>query len=292
MRHVSMLATAFVAGLLVAVLGWTPGCGGSHSGSGFAEDDSGQGSNPSASGGSGSSGSGSSGSSLDLGGSSSGSSSTARCPAGLECNVSCQGGSTTTITGKVYDPAGRNPLYNIVVYVPAAPLQPLPTGVPTGADACSCPALYKSGEVVITTTSVDGTFKLTNAPVGTSVPLVIQVGKWRRLFHINVSACKDNAQPDKTLLLPSTVAAGDTNDNMPEIAVSTGSADSLECLMTRIGLPSTEYVAGTGGSGHVHIFAGGKAGGGGRGGGVGTAENPGMTGALPAPRACGRRKRS
>jgi hypothetical protein len=44
---------------------------------------------------------------------------------------------------------------------------------------------------------------------------------------------------------------------MPDIAVSTGAADTLECLMTRMGLPSSEYVAGAGGSGHVHVFSGG-----------------------------------
>jgi hypothetical protein len=168
--------------------------------------------------------------------------------------------------------------------VPAKPLVALPKGVPTGADACSCPALYKSGEVVTTTTSVNGTFKLTNVPVGSSVPLVIQVGKWRRLFHVKTTACENTAVADKTLLLPSTIAAGDTNDNMPDIAVSTGSADTLECLMLRIGLPTTEYVAGAGGSGHVHVFAGGDTGGGfGLGGGSGTAENPGMAGAPASP---------
>jgi hypothetical protein len=88
---------------------------------------------------------------------------------------------------------------------------------------------------------------------------------------------------------------------MPDIAVSTGEADTLECLMHRIGLPTSEYVAGAAGTGHVHVFAGGEVntgggfaglfggGGGGGGGGcvpnamvggdVGTAECPGMTGA-------------
>jgi hypothetical protein len=201
------------------------------------------------------------------------------CPAGFKCNVSCSGGATTSISGTVYDPAGRDPLYDIVVYVPAKPLTALPKGVPTGSAACSCPALYPSGEVVTTTTGVNGTFTLSDAPVGTDVPLVIQVGKWRRLFHVNTTACKNTAVPDKTLLLPSTIAAGDTNDNMPDIAVSTGSADTLECLMLRIGLPASEYVAGAGGSGHVHVFAGGSTGGGAG----GTAETPGMSGAPPSP---------
>jgi len=206
------------------------------------------------------------------------------CPSGLTCNVKCASGATTSISGTVYDPAGRDPLYDIVVYVPQNPLQPLPKGVPTGADACSCPALYESGEVVTTTTTVNGTFKLDDAPVGDSVPLVIQVGKWRRLFHVKTTACENTAVPDKTLLLPSTVASGDTNDNIPDIAVSTGSADTLECLLLRIGLPASEYVAGAGGTGHIHVFAGGETGGGGfGGGGAGKPENPGMAGAPPSP---------
>jgi hypothetical protein len=271
-------------GLLLAAVTALCSCGTPNNTTGFGDnggtgDDGGGG----GSGGSGSGGSGSGASGFTVSiSTSTGDGGSANCPAGLKCNVSCSGGATTSISGTVYDPAGRDPLYNIVVYVPASPLQPLPSGVPTGADACSCPALYKSGSVVTTTTAVDGTFTLKDAPTGTNVPLVIQVGKWRRLFHVDVTACKDNAQADKTLLLPNSVATGDTNDSMPQIAVSTGSADTLECLMTRIGLPSTEYVAGAGGSGHIHVFAGGNTGRGG-GGGVGTAETPGMTGAPASP---------
>jgi len=201
------------------------------------------------------------------------------CPAGLQCNVTCSGGGTTTLTGKVYDPAGKDPLYNVAVYVPAVPLTPLPSGVLTGADACSCGALFASGAVTNTTTAVDGSFTLKNVPVGSNVPLVLQVGKWRRLVKVNVTACTDNAQPAKSLTLPGSIPAGDTDDNMPDIAVSTGSADSLECLLVRIGVSASEYVAGTATGGHVHVFSGGSTGGGGGGGGAGKAESTPMAGA-------------
>jgi hypothetical protein len=209
------------------------------------------------------------------------------CPAGLTCNVKCDGGAmSTSISGTVYDPAGKNPLYGIEVYVPAKPLSALPKGVPTGTDACSCAALYPSGAVVSATTDVNGKFTLTNAPVGTDIPLVLQIGKWRHVVTLStVTACQDNAQVDKSLALNGTVAPG-SMDNMPDIAVSTGSYDSLECLMTRIGIPSSEFVAGTGAvstdagagtgtdggdaafdtdgeagapyTGHIHIYSGGS----------------------------------
>jgi hypothetical protein len=200
---------------------------------------------------------------FDSGGSSSGGGDGAAavpCPAGLQCNVPCSAATTTTISGKVYDPAMKDPLYNVAVYIPATPLKPLPKGVPTNADACSCAALFKSGAITSTTTADDGTFKLTNAPTGSAVPLVLQIGKWRRVVNINVTACQDNLQMDKSLALPGTVQAGDTDNNMPDIAVSTGSADSLECLMRRIGVPASEYVAGPSGTGHIHVYSGGQPG--------------------------------
>ena len=130
------------------------------------------------------------------------------CPAGLTCNVTCPGGMSTTITGKVYDPAGNNPLYNAAVYVPATPLQPLPQGVLTGTDACSCGALFQTGAVTNTNTAVDGSFTLTNVPVGANVPLVIQIGKWRRQFKVDVTACQNN--PQSKLAFLGTLPAGDT----------------------------------------------------------------------------------
>src|SRR5580698_6459311 len=161
MRRFSFLASSFFGIGLVAVLSPVSGCGTT---GGSKYDHGGGGS-----------------------GGTSGTGGGVKCPPGLKCNVSCTGGGTTTVTGTVYDPAKRDPLYNIQVYVPAVPLQPLPKGVPTGADACSCGALFESGALTNTTTAVDGTFTLTNVPVGSQVPLVLQIGKWRRQVTINVN---------------------------------------------------------------------------------------------------------
>jgi hypothetical protein len=81
------------------------------------------------------------------------------------------------------------------------------------------------------------------------------------------------------------VAAG-SDDDMPDIAVSTGSADTLECLLARIGVSAREYTAGADDSGHVHLFAGGRAAvDGGDDSGVGVAESPPVPGAPPSDKA-------
>ncbi|HEY6460484.1 MAG TPA: hypothetical protein VIY73_10050, partial [Polyangiaceae bacterium] len=279
----SAVVSSFFAVALALNVGSTSGCGGSHGGSLFGGDGG-------ASSGGGSSGGTSSGglfggSSSGTGSSSGGSSSGGQpvtCPSGAQCNVSCSGGGTTSISGKIYDPAMKDPLYNIAIYVPGGPLPTLPKGVPTGSDACNCGALFSSGAVSSTASGVDGTFKLTNAPVGKAIPLVAQVGKWRKVITVDTTQCADTAVPDKSFALPGTLTGAGQYDDMPDIAVSTGSADTLECLMLRMGVPTSEYVAGAGGTGHIHVFSGGKTGGGGGGGGgsrVGTAENPSMSGA-------------
>jgi hypothetical protein len=269
MSRWSTLGTVVGGGILL-VVGSTPGCGsGNDSQFNGTGDDGGMFGSTSSGGSSGftgSSGASSGGGEGGTGTNPYGMTAGAVCPQGAMCNVACSGGATTTtISGTVHDPSGKNPLYGISVYVPGGPLQPLPQGVPMGKDACSCGALFKSGAITSTTTDVQGHFSLANAPVGANIPLVIQVGKWRHVVSVTTTSCTDNPQSDVSMTLNGTVAPG-SQDNMPDIAVSTGHADTLECLMKRIGLPDSEYVAGTATGGHVHVFSGGQPGGGGGGG--------------------------
>jgi hypothetical protein len=170
--------------------------------------------------------------------------------------ASCADGGTTTITGTVYDPAGANPVYGVAVYVPG--VNPLPT-LASGASCAPCSDLYAS-PIASATTDAAGNFVIPGAPSGPNVPLVIQIGKWRREYWLaTVTACGSNsASPDGGgLQLPSSASEG----NLPDIAISTGAADSLECLPRRMGIAASEYVPGANGAGHIHIFTGGAAGG-------------------------------
>jgi hypothetical protein len=179
----------------------------------------------------------------------SGSPSTGAC-VGLECQqVACEGGLTTQLTGKVYAPSGTLPLYNVMVYVPNGQLEPFTDG----ASCNRCDASVSGNPVVSAITGVDGSFTLDNVPVGENIPLVIQVGKWRRQVVIpTVAGCTNNAITDVNLTrLPSSRAEGD----MPKIALTTGELDALECLLRKIGIADSEFTPEADG-GRVTLFAG------------------------------------
>lgn len=168
---------------------------------------------------------------------------------GLECQVpACVGAPTTSISGKVYDPAGKVPLYNVVVYVPNG-------AVPAFSDGASCDRCGSSimNPVTAAVTDETGAFKLENAPAGANIPLVIQVGKWRRQLTIpSVAACADTALTDAQLTrLPRNKAEGD----IPRIAIAAGGADQMECLPRRLGIDDAEFTT-SAGDGRIHLYRG------------------------------------
>ena len=171
------------------------------------------------------------------------------CPTGapLSCYVdtNCPGGKHTTITGKVYDPAGKNPIYNVVVFVPtdASALPAITPGTNT-CNTCSTPV---GDHIAVTQTAEDGTFTLTDVPSGKNVPIVLQIGKWRRIVTVeNVPDCGTAKVPDSgtgQARLPRNHMEGD----LPQMALLTGGLDDLGCFMTRMGIDASEYSAPHGG---------------------------------------------
>lgn len=156
------------------------------------------------------------------------------------CTVpACAGGARTTVSGTVFDPAGKVPLYNITVYVPNKPVADFVDG--PSCDPCdqqTGTSLLSGQPITIGKSDVAGKFTLGAAggiggdvPAGDNIPLVIQVGKWRRQVTIpHVDACKDNPLTDMNMTrLPRTQAEG----HIPKMALTTGKSTRWSAFCAR-----------------------------------------------------------
>ncbi|WP_394828360.1 carboxypeptidase-like regulatory domain-containing protein [Pendulispora albinea] len=165
--------------------------------------------------------------------------------------VTCPGGGDTTLTGTVYDPAGNVPLYNALVFVPNAKLETIPTGA--SCDRCDSGSnVYTGDPVSSAVTDAFGNFTLKNVPVGEKIPVVVQIGKWRREHvTVNVPACTETKLTKEQTHLPRNRGEG----SIPHIAIATGGADSMECLPIRMGLDPKEFST-RGQDGRIHLYQG------------------------------------
>lgn len=172
--------------------------------------------------------------------------------------VVCDGGATTTITGTVYAPNGTLPIPDALVYVPNGSttypygIQPFTDGVAGGA--CDrCGAEITGTPLVKTTSAVDGSFTLTNVPTGSSIPVVIQIGRWRRVVTVNVPACATIALTAAQTRLPTRQAEGGSADNIPLMALATGRVDALECVMRKLGIEDSQFTN-PNGNGRIRFY--------------------------------------
>jgi hypothetical protein len=157
--------------------------------------------------------------------------------------VACTGGGTTSISGTVYAPNGTDPLPNVLVFIPNAALSVMTPGV-----TCPVPGAVPDGAPLVgTTTAPDGTFHLDNVPVGTSIPLVIQSGRWRRQLTVpTTTACTDTAFSTR---MPTNQSEGD----IPQFAIATGSADEVECVLRKVGVADAEFTNPLS-TGRIHLY--------------------------------------
>jgi hypothetical protein len=184
----------------------------------------------------------------------------APCPNGAtgwcsKVDTSCSSSSPTTLTGKVFDPAGKNPLYSVVVFIPNDE-STLPA-ITQGTHTCNTCDVPIGNYVVATTTDYTGTFTLQGVPTGTGVPVTVQIGKWRRTVPVNIMAsCGTTTvsmSPTATplLRLPGKKSEGD----MPQMALLTGGCDDMACFLMNLGIDSAEFTA-PGAGGRVSVYQG------------------------------------
>jgi len=158
-------------------------------------------------------------------------------------------GCVTTLSGTVYDPAGKLPLFNVVVYVPSEPLEP----ISQGAGCQTCDGHFSGRPIAAALSDAAGKFSLNleHVPQRENIPLVVQVGKWRRELTIpKATECVDTPVAERSVRLPRDRSEG----NLPKIAVVRGGSDALECLFRKIGISDSEFSIDTG-DGRVHLYA-------------------------------------
>src|SRR5205823_6184552 len=107
-------------------------------------------------------------------------------------------------------------------------------------------------------TDASGKFTLTNVPSGANIPIVVQMGKWRREIVLRtVSSCTDNtvvgnctasSAADCIFRLPKNQNDGYdpstgayTKANIPQIAIVSGGADPFDCLLLKAGIDPREF---------------------------------------------------
>ena len=130
----------------------------------------------------------------------------------------------------VYAPNGTDPLPNVTVYVPNATVQPFTPGV-----SCPISGSPPSGSPLVgTITDVNGKFTLVDMPVGANIPIVAVSGRWRVQLTVNTVACSNTAM---NLNMPQNHTQGD----IPLIAIATGDADQVECVLLKMGISQSEF---------------------------------------------------
>jgi hypothetical protein len=142
-----------------------------------------------------------------------------------------------------------HPLQGAIVYVPnlepGANLPPL-----TDDLSCSvCPSLGPYDIVTAAVTGSDGRFVLHGVPAGVGIPIVVQLGEWRRQTMIDVVPCVHNALAPGTVRLPRNRGEGD----IPLTAIATGDHDRIECLLRKMGIDDSEFTN-PAGPGRIHLY--------------------------------------
>src|SRR4029077_16030170 len=100
-----------------------------------------------------------------------------------------------TLSGSVFDPQGVNPLYNVVVYVPNQPLADISSGAT--CDTCASPVSGQPVAAALTDATRNIVINDLPSPAGAMIPIVVQIGKWRRQTMIGpINKCVDNPIAD------------------------------------------------------------------------------------------------
>ncbi|MBX3231161.1 MAG: hypothetical protein KIT84_09490 [Labilithrix sp.] len=198
------------------------------------------------------------------------------CGGGIPCTgtycgtqpTNCSGPNTpntTRILGRVFAPNQTLPIHDALVYVPNGTLAAVPVGT-SSCDTCAPPS---GNPFIRTNTSTTGNFVLNNVPVPTNgagvaqpITIVIQKGRWRKVQTVTPNRCGDLTLSLAQASFNSTQSGSAPwvpSNNIPRLAVTTGGADAMQCLLRRLGISDTQFTLSSG-AGRIHLFAGANGG--------------------------------
>jgi hypothetical protein len=147
-----------------------------------------------------------------------------------------------------------------MIYVPNGSTTP-PYGLSVFQDgvANGCDCSVQGPPLSIFPSGVDGSFTVTGVPAGVDIPLVIQLGKWRRVITIPAAqapACAGKIELTAAQTrLPRRQAEQNTMDAIPFMALSTGQVDALECVFRKMGVEDTQFSNGEdSGGGRIRFY--------------------------------------
>src|SRR5262249_5394207 len=110
-------------------------------------------------------------------------------------------------------------------------------------------------------TDIAGHFTMPNVPSG-STTVVVQLGKWQRTFTQTITSCASNTASNGAFGSHLTLPSNRSQGNIRRFAVDTGAVDSMECVLSKMGISTAEFVNPviSGGvptaAGRVHIYQG------------------------------------
>ena len=167
---------------------------------------------------------------------------------GLACNVvDCADGVKTTLTGKVFDPAGKVPIYNATVYVPNGELKPITAGLGATCDRCDSTDL--SNPIAVARTDATDAFTPTDIPANADFTIVMPMANGAAGDRSESRQLPNGHRRRGNHAPPAQLPGGRYSANR---AVD-GLADPLECLLRKIGLEDSEFgIAGS--PARVHLF--------------------------------------
>ncbi len=198
---------------------------------------------------------------------------------GDNCDVcdsipTCATGEFTRLQGRVITPgkadddtANQVGVPNAFVYIlknnDGGQLPDIASGIPEGSTSCDRCDEQDLGPVLASdTTDSLGQYTLEgNIPVGEEFLLVVKIGKFRRAEAMTLpdeAACVDTSVAPIKTRLPRTSTDG-IGAHIPQIAVSTGQIDAMECVFYKMGVDESEFSE-PGASGtepaRVHMYRG------------------------------------